>query len=446
MSKVGFVSLGCPKNLVDSEIMLGLLSQEGHEIISNEQDAEIIVVNTCGFIESSKQESIDAILEMAQRKIDGNCHKLIVAGCLVERYRKQIMDQIPEVDAVVGTGQIPEIVSACCETPTVHDPPRYQSREAYLYSESDPRVFTTPRYSTYLKIAEGCDHPCSFCVIPQMRGQFRSRSIESIVTEATDLAVRGTKELNLIGQDTTMYGWDWGNSSGLAELLESLGEVDGIEWIRVLYVYPNNVSDEFLKAVARTPTVCNYIDIPLQHVSGRILKRMKRGGNRHSLGRLIKRIRDIIPEVTIRTTMIVGFPGETDEDVQELIDFVQETQFDRLGVFAYSDEEGSGAYGLDGKLPEDVKEERRRQLMTIQANISKEKNSRLVGRVLPVLVEGMAKESELLWEGRLSSQAPDIDGVVYLTDGVTEGILPGDIRPVNITEAHEYDLVGTVLP
>ena len=446
MPKVGFISLGCPKNLVDSEVMLGLLNRDGHEITASAQDAEIIVVNTCGFIESAKQESIDTILEMAQRKVDGNCRKLIVAGCLVERYRKEILDQIPEVDAVVGTSQIPEIVSACSKTSQVRDLPHYESREAYLYSESDPRVFTTPGYSAYLKVAEGCDHPCSFCVIPQMRGRFRSRSIESIVTEARNLASRGVKELNLIGQDTTMYGWDWGNPSGLAELIRSLGEVTGIEWIRVLYIYPNNVSDGFLEAVAQTPTACKYVDIPLQHASSRVLKRMKRGGNRHSLSNLMKRIRSIIPEVTIRTTMIVGFPGETEEDMKELVSFVQETQFDRLGVFAYSDEEGSDAYELDGKLPEEVKEDRRRQLMEIQAGISKRKNGQLVGKVVPVLVHGEAQESELLWEGRLPSQAPDIDGVVYLTDGITEEVLPGHIRSVLITEAHEYDLVGTVLP
>ena len=445
MPKVGFVSLGCPKNLVDSEVMLGLLDRDGHEITADEQDAEIIVVNTCGFIESAKQESIDAILEMARHKVDGTCRKLIVAGCLVERYRKEILDQIPEVDAVVGTSQIPEIVSACRESTQVSDPVNYEAREAYLYSESDPRVFTTPGYTAYLKIAEGCDHPCSFCVIPQMRGQFRSRSMESIVTEAQNLASRGIKELNLIGQDTTMYGWDWGNTSGLAELIRSLGEVDGIEWIRVLYVYPNNVSDGFLEAVAQTSAACKYIDIPLQHASSKVLKRMKRGGNRHSLSNLMKRIRGIIPDVTIRTTMIVGFPGETDEDMKELMEFVQETQFDRLGVFAYSDEEGSDAYKLDGKLPEDVKEDRRRRLMEIQAGISKSKNSRLVGEVVPVLVEGTAQESDLLWQGRLSSQAPDIDGVVYLTDGVTEDVLPGEMRSVRITQAHEYDLVGTVL-
>lgn len=445
MPKVGFVSLGCPKNLVDSEVMLGLLNQDGYEMTASEQDADIIVVNTCGFIESAKQESIDTILEMAQWKVNGNCRKLIVTGCLVERYRKEILDQIPEVDAVVGTSQILEIVKACGESSQVRDLPHYQSREAYLYSESDPRVLTTPGYSAYLKIAEGCDHPCSFCVIPQMRGRFHSRSIGSIVTEARNLASRGIKEINLIGQDTTMYGWDWGNHSGLAELIRSLGEVEGIEWIRVLYIYPNNVSDEFLEAVAQTPTACKYIDIPLQHASSKVLKRMKRGGNRHSLSKLMERIRRIIPEVTIRTTMIVGFPGETAEDVKELMEFVRETQFDRLGVFAYSDEEGSDAYQLDGKVPEDVKEDRRRRLMEIQAGISRIKNGQLVGKVAPVLVEGVAQESEFLWEGRLSSQAPEIDGVVYLTDGVTEEVQPGDLRSVRITEAHEYDLVGTVL-
>jgi ribosomal protein S12 methylthiotransferase len=305
-TKIGFVSLGCPKNLVDSEIMLGLLAQSGSEITTSQEDAEVIVVNTCGFIESAKQESIDTILEMAQQKIKGNCRKLIVAGCLVERYRKELMEQIPEIDAVIGTHEIPDILKVCGETLQDGSVPQYQSRELYLYTDSDPRVLTTPGYSAYVKIAEGCDHPCSFCVIPQMRGPFRSRPMDSILREASSLAKQGIKELNLIGQDTTMYGWDLENRRGLADLIRGLGEVEGIEWVRVLYVYPNNVYDELLEAIAQTPSACKYIDIPLQHASRRVLKSMKRGGNRSSLSRLIERIRRGIPEVAIRTTMIVG--------------------------------------------------------------------------------------------------------------------------------------------
>jgi len=445
MEKVGFVSLGCPKNLVDSEVMLGLLAQNGYEITASQEDAQIIVVNTCGFIESAKQESIDTILEMAQQKINGACRKLIVAGCLVERYRDEILEQIPEVDAVIGTNELPEILKLCGETPQAKAPPQFESRELYLYSDSDPRILTTPSYSAYIKIAEGCDHTCSFCVIPSMRGPFRSRPMESILREAAGMAAQGIKELNLIGQDTTMYGWDWGNRRGLAELIRGLGEIEGIEWVRVLYVYPNNVYDELLEAIAQTPSACKYIDIPLQHASQRILKRMRRGGNRASLSRLIGRIRRLIPEVAIRTTMIVGSPGEREEDVEELMGFVEEMRFDRLGVFTYSDEEECAAHQLDEKIPEDVKNDRRKRLMKLQAGISKEKNREMIGKCLPVLLEGSSRESELMWEGRLSSQAPDIDGVVYLNDGVTQKVSPGDIVPVQITEAHEYDLVGTVL-
>jgi ribosomal protein S12 methylthiotransferase len=385
-----------------------------------------------------------SILEMAQQKIKGNCRKLIVAGCLVERYRKELMEQIPEIDAVIGTHEIPDILKVCGETLQDGSVPQYQSRELYLYTDSDPRVLTTPGYSAYVKIAEGCDHPCSFCVIPQMRGPFRSRPMDSILREATRLARQGIKELNLIGQDTTMYGWDLENRRGLADLIRGLGEVEGIEWVRVLYVYPNNVYDELLEAIAQTPSACKYIDIPLQHASRRVLKSMKRGGNRSSLSRLIERIRRGIPEVAIRTTMIVGFPGEKEEDVDELMGFVEEMQFDRLGVFTYSDEEDSAAYPLDGKVPEDVKKDRQKRLMELQTGISREKNRQMIGKCLPVLVEGLSKESDLLWEGRLSTQAPDIDGVVYLNDGVSEQTRPGDIVPVRITEAHEYDLVGTI--
>ncbi len=445
MEKVGFVSLGCPKNLVDSEVMLGLLAQSGYEITASQEDAQIIVVNTCGFIESAKQESIDTILEMAQQKINGVCRKLIVAGCLVERYREEILEQIPEVDAVIGTNELPEILKLCGETPQAKAPPQFESRELYLYSDSDPRILTTPSYSAYIKIAEGCDHTCSFCVIPRMRGPFRSRPMESVLREATGMAAQGIKELNLIGQDTTMYGWDWGNRRGLADLVRGLGEIEGIEWVRLLYVYPNNVYDELLEAIAQTPSACKYIDIPLQHASQRMLKRMRRGGNRASLSRLIGRIRRLIPDVAIRTTMIVGSPGEREEDMEELMGFVEEMRFDRLGVFTYSDEEECAAHQLDEKLPEDVKKARQKRLMKLQAGISKEKNREMIGKCLPVLLEGNSRESELMWEGRLSSQAPDIDGVVYLNDGITEKVSPGDIVPVQITEAHEYDLVGTVL-
>lgn len=444
MAKIGFVSLGCAKNLVDTEVMLGVLVEGGHEITSSQQDAEIIVVNTCGFIDKAKEESVNTILEMAALKESGACRRLVVAGCLVERYREKILSEIPEVDAVIGTNEIPDILRACSSE--VSPPPVFESREAYLYSDLDPRVLTTPAHTAYIKIAEGCDHPCTFCVIPKMRGRFRSRTAESILKEAGKLAARGVREINLIAQDSTMYGWDLGRKKGLSELVRDLAHVDGIEWIRFLYTYPNTIYDELLHAVAETEKVCNYIDMPLQSASREVLKRMKRGGNGKSLKRLIRRIRDRIPEVTLRTTLIVGFPGETESDFQALLDFVEEVQFDRLGVFAYSDEEDSEAYFLEGKIGDSVKRERVDRVMELQAGISKAKNSRLVDREFPLLVEGPSGETDLLWEGRLKSQAPEIDGVVYLNDGVISETRPGEIRKVRITAAFEYDLVGTLLP
>ncbi len=421
---------------------MGMLSRDGFEITASQQEAEVIVVNTCGFIESAKQESVDTILEMAQQKVSGNCRRLIVAGCLVERYRAQIQAQIPEVDAVIGTNEISSILKLCSQE--FSEPPQYESRELYLYTDKDPRVLTTPRHSAYIKIAEGCDHPCTFCVIPKMRGSFRSRPVNSIIAEARRLAGRGVKELNLVGQDTTMYGWDLGNRRGLADLIRRLDEVEGLEWIRFLYAYPNAVYDDLLRAIADSPKACKYVDMPLQHASREVLKRMKRGGNRRSLTNLIERIRTRIPGVSIRTTMIVGFPGETEEDFQELVSFVKDAEFDRLGVFIYSDEEDAASHQLNGKVAEKIKKFRQREIMKLQSRISRRKNRSLIGKNFPVLIEGPAKESDLLWEGRLSSQAPDIDGVVYLNDGVTENTCPGEILPVKITEAHEYDLVGSL--
>jgi ribosomal protein S12 methylthiotransferase len=444
MAKIGFVSLGCAKNLVDTEVMLGALVEGGHEITSSQQEAEIIVVNTCGFIDKAKEESVNTILEMAGYKSQGACRRLIVAGCLVERYRQNILQQIPEVDAVIGTNEIPDILKVCDSA--LSPPPVFEPREAYLYSDKDPRVITTPSYTAYIKIAEGCNHPCTFCVIPKMRGKFRSRNAASILKEAERLAEQGVREINLVAQDSTMYGWDLGKKQGLAELVRDLAVVDGIEWIRFLYTYPNTIYDELLDAVAETEKVCKYIDMPLQSASREVLKRMKRGGNRRSLEKLITRIRERVSEVTLRTTLIVGFPGEKESDFQELLDFVEEVQFDRLGVFAYSDEDDSESFSLEGKVSDTVKKERVDRVMELQAGISKAKNSRLVDRRLPLLVGGPSSETDMLWEGRLKSQAPEIDGVVYLNDGVTPETCPGEIRRVHITGAFEYDLVGTLLP
>ncbi|RPJ60958.1 MAG: 30S ribosomal protein S12 methylthiotransferase RimO, partial [Acidobacteria bacterium] len=407
------------------------------------EQAEIIVVNTCAFIESAKQESIDTILEMAQQKWKGKCRRLIVAGCLVERYRSEIQSQIPEVDAVIGTNEIPRILQVCSNG-------NGQALAApglpvFLYSHTDPRILTTPRYTAYVKIAEGCDHPCSFCAIPKMRGLFRSRPLDSILMEARDLAARGVKEINLVGQDTTMYGWDWDCKTGLAHLLRELGKIEGLQWVRFLYAYPNNIYPELLQAIADTENACKYIDVPLQHVSGQVLKRMKRGGNRHSLQKLLERIRKTVPGVAIRTTMIVGFPGETEADFRELYDFVKTAEFDRLGVFSYSDEEQTPAYDLAGKVTEPVKQQRKKRLMQLQKRISRRRNTKLVGQRRPVLIEGPSRESDLVWAGRLSTQAPEIDGVVYLNDGIDENVRPGDIREVLVAEAFDYDLVGAVV-
>ncbi|MFB3904663.1 MAG: 30S ribosomal protein S12 methylthiotransferase RimO [Acidobacteriota bacterium] len=445
MAKVGFVSLGCPKNLIDSEVMLGLLSREGYEITPDQGQAEIIVVNTCAFIESAKQESIDTILEMAEQKWKGKCRRLIVAGCLVERYRKEIQSQIPEVDAVVGTNEIPRILQACANGDQPVCPPPAPGLPAFLYTDTDPRILTTPRYTAYVKIAEGCDHPCSFCAIPKMRGMFRSRRLDSVLAEARNLASRGVREINLVGQDTTMYGWDWGCKTGLADLIRELAKIEDLYWIRFLYAYPNNIYPELLKAVAETEKACKYIDLPLQHASAQVLKRMKRGGNRHSLLKLLERIRKAVPGAAIRTTMIVGFPGETEADFRDLCDFVKAAEFDRLGVFAYSDEEQTPAYDLPGKVTEAVKQRRKQRLMQLQKRISRRRNAELVGQKRRVLVEGPSRESDLLWAGRLPTQAPEIDGVVYLNDGIDETVRPGDIREVLITEAFDYDLVGSVV-
>lgn len=447
MAKVGFVSLGCPKNLVDSEVMLGLLSRHGHSITASQQEADIIVVNTCGFVEQAKQESVDTILEMAEQKTVGNCRKLIVAGCLVERYRHQIQAQIPEVDAVIGTNEIPAILEKCSDLTTAATPDavRIRKGEPYLYSDREPRTLTTPSHTAYVKIAEGCNHPCTFCVIPQMRGRFRSRPAESVLKEARRLVAAGVREINLVGQDTTMYGWDHGNRQGLADLIRKLASIDQLQWVRFLYAYPNHMSNELLDAIATTSKACKYVDLPLQHASKAVLKRMKRGSNRQALTRLIERIRERVPGVALRTTMIVGFPGETEKDFQELLGFVRDTEFDRLGAFAYSDEMEAASYSLGDKVAEATAARRRDELMQLQATIARRRNADQIGKVMPVMLEGLSQQSDLFWEGRLATQAPEIDGVVYLTDGVTDEMSPGQLRDVRIDEAHDYDLVGTVL-
>jgi ribosomal protein S12 methylthiotransferase len=471
--KIGFVSLGCPKNLVDSEVMMGMLSQAGAELISRAEDADVIVVNTCSFIASAQQESVNTILEMARHKTDGRARKLIVAGCLVERFRDDIRKNIPEVDAVVGTGELEKILAAAGIAPALAKPspfniltsrPEGDAREAqgrfsretwdgaiadlpnYLYDEATPRVLATPKYTAYIKIAEGCDHPCGFCIIPQLRGKFRSRRFESVIAEAERLARLGVREITLIGQDTTCYGEDFGLKDGLAVLLEKLTSVEDLRWIRFLYAYPNKITGRLLETIAAHEKICAYVDVPLQHASASVLKRMKRGGGADVFLRSIEKMRRTIPDVTLRTSFIVGFPGETESEFEELCEFVREAEFDWMGTFGYSDQEGAYAFALDEKLPTREIERRRKHLMQIQRRISKKKKKALVGRELDLLLEGVSEESDLLLEGRTPRHAPEIDGKVFVND-VPEGLqpLPGEFYRCQITEAHDYDLVAKII-
>jgi ribosomal protein S12 methylthiotransferase len=472
-TKIGFVSLGCPKNLVDSEVMMGLLSAGGAQITSRAEDADVIVVNTCSFIDSAKQESVDTILEMAQHKAAGRAQKLIVAGCLVERYRHEIQKNIPEVDAVVGTGELQQILAAAgieagqpSQSPftILNGRSEGEAREAagrfskeawdgaiadlpnYLYDENTPRLLATPKYSAYIKIAEGCDHPCSFCIIPQLRGKFRSRRFESVIAEAQRLGQQGVREITLIGQDTTCYGEDLGLKDGLALLLERLAQIDDLRWVRFLYAYPNKITGRLLETIAAHDKICSYIDVPLQHASPAVLKRMKRGAGADIFLRSIEKMRREIPGVTLRTSFVVGFPGETEDDFEQLCGFVRNAQFDWLGVFAYSDEEGAKAFDLDDKVPGREVERRRKKLMAIQKQISRKKKRALVGQQFDLLLEGPSAETELLWEGRTAMHAPEIDGTVYVNDfGDHEDGREGEFYRCKITEAHDYDLVARIV-
>jgi ribosomal protein S12 methylthiotransferase len=470
--KVGFVSLGCPKNLVDSEVMMGMLAEAGAELTHKTDDADVIVVNTCSFIDRAQRESVDTILEMAQLKAAGKTQKLVVAGCLVERYRDEIRKNIPEVDAVVGTGELEAILRATGieasrpSSPFVILQSRAEgilreqqgrfSRESwdgaiadlpnYLYDDTTPRLLATPKHSAYIKIAEGCDHPCSFCIIPQLRGKFRSRRFESVIAEAEKLAKSGVREITLIGQDTTCYGEDLGLKDGLALLLEKLAAVPDLRWIRFLYAYPNKVTGRLLETIAAHEKICSYIDVPLQHASASALKRMKRGGSAEVFLRSIEKMRTTIPNLTLRTSFIVGFPGETEQEFEELCDFVREARFDWMGAFGYSDEEGAAAHHLEKKLSAREIERRRKQLMQIQQKISKRAKKALIGKRFELLLEGTSDETDLLLEGRTAMHAPEIDGKVFVND-VPEGeeVLPGEFYPCEITEAHDYDLVARIL-
>ena len=452
MTKVGFVSLGCPKNLVDSEVMMGILAREGYELTPRADEAEILVVNTCSFIEAAQKESVDAILEMAEHKKFGAAKKLIVAGCLVERYRAQILEQVPEVDAVIGTGEVARIMEAVEGELRVlpAQPP------AFLYHDLTPRIVTTPKHAAYIKIAEGCDHPCTFCIIPQLRGAFRSRRFESVVREAENLAKSGAREITLIGQDTTSYGEDLGLRDGLAQLLEKLAQTGDLLWVRFLYAYPNRVTQKLLDTIAAHPRLAKYMDMPLQHASRNVLARMKRGSNGDAFVKLLERIRTTIPGVSLRTSFIVGFPGETEADFEELCDFVRTANLDWMGVFEYSDVDNAGSYALDEKVDAETINDRRNRLMAIQKKISREnlrgkylraKPRASKDRTFTALLEGPSKDNPLVWEARLEGMAPEIDGKLYLTDIELPGgevAEAGDIARVEITKTDAYDLVGRV--
>ena len=464
MKKIGLVSLGCPKNLVDSEVMLGLAQKAGLELTRDPASADVLVVNTCAFIDKAKQESVDTILEMAEFKKTGACRTLVVTGCLAERYRDELREQIPEIDAVLGTGQVPEIVDALgLGTPRpVGVAPlqllrsngeplvlaRAQSPDptalpTYIYDADTPRLLATPRHYAYIKIAEGCDYKCGFCIIPKLRGHYRSRPHEQIVREARDLAARGVKELLLISQDTTFYGNDRGERGALARLLRSLNAVDGIEWIRLLYLYPTTITDDVLAAMAECEKVCRYVDLPLQHASADVLRRMRRPGNRPTYDKLLARIRDRVPGVTLRTTFIVGFPGETDAEFAELEGFVRDTGFDHIGVFTYSHEEGTRAYAVADDVAAGTKRKRRDRVMKLQQKIVAARQEERIGSEVSVIIDGPSPEHELVLQGRLAGQAPDIDPVVYLTDADPGTFSAGQLIRARVVGARGYDLIAS---
>lgn len=449
MKKVGFVSLGCPKNLVDSEVMMGQLKEAGYEITNDAGEADTVVVNTCGFIESAKEESVEAILEATGLKAAGKAKRVVVAGCLVERYRDELIDELPEVDAFIGTNEVNRILEAADETKDFRSLPLHpigNKTSTYLYDEYTPRLRATDSHTAFIKIAEGCDRPCAFCSIPSMRGSFRSRRFGSIMEEAQALAKQGVKEIVLIAQDSSRYGEDLGDIDGLAILINELCKIDELEWVRVMYTYPTHISDGFLQAIANNPKAVKYLDMPLQHASRNVLKAMKRGGTRESLERLIKRVRDAVPGIAIRTTFIVGYPGETEEDFEELMAFVRNCEFDNVGVFTYSDEEGTPAFELAEKVDPQVAKKRRARLMKEQAKISRRKNEEKIGETFRVMFEGPSKESDLLWQGRFEGQAQEIDGYILINDAADGRVPePGEIVDVEITEAHEYDLIGRIV-
>jgi ribosomal protein S12 methylthiotransferase len=462
--KIGMVSLGCPKNLVDSEVMLGLAQQSGHQLTRDAAEADVLVVNTCAFIDKAKQESIDAILEMAEHKKTGACRQLIVTGCMAERYREELKKEIPEIDVVLGTGEVPDIVHAiggtaapiapyvtlmrADGTPAGRDPRSGpgDNLPTYIYDADTPRLLATPRHYAYIKIAEGCDYRCAFCIIPKLRGDYRSRPVDSIVQEARTLAARGVKELLLISQDTSFYGIDRGEREALPRLLRELNQVDGIEWVRMLYLYPTTITDAMLDAMAESEKVCKYIDLPLQHASDPVLKRMKRPGTRAGYEKLLTRIRTRLPGVALRTTFIVGFPGETADDFAELEQFIEAMRFDHVGVFTYSHEEGTTAHALTDDVPAVLKKQRQAKLMRLQKKLVAARQKERVGQHVRLLVDGPSTEHDLVLRARLEGQAPDIDPLVYLSECDPSELSAGQFITAEIVGSREYDLVARPVP
>jgi ribosomal protein S12 methylthiotransferase len=457
--KIGFVSLGCPKNLVDSEVMMGLTQLGGHTLTPNPEDADVLVVNTCAFIDSAKEESVNTILELAEFKKQGRCKRLVVTGCLGERYRDELKAQIPEIDAVLGTGDVPEIVGAIEGASKVRKIPltlvraealgkgwpNPQSLPTYLYDTDSPRVFATPSHFAYIKVAEGCDYKCSFCIIPKLRGHYRSRPIEAIVREARALSERGVREVILISQDTTFYGRDLNDRGALPALLRQLDKIEGLDWIRLLYLYPTTITDEILEAMADCEKVCKYVDLPLQHAADDVLRRMKRPGTRAGYEKLLGRIRDRIPGVSLRTTFIVGFPGETDAEFGQLHEFVRDIGFDHVGVFTYSHEEGTTAFNVPDDVPAGVKTTRRNALMAEQKRLVRRALKKRIGTQAQVMIDGPSPEHELVWRGRLAGQAPDIDSVVYLTEADPDSLRAGTVLAAQIVGSQDYDLMAKIL-
>jgi ribosomal protein S12 methylthiotransferase len=445
--RFSIVSLGCARNLVDSEVMAGLLETNDYEIVHEPADADIVLVNTCGFIGPAKEESIETILDVARLKEAGKVGKLIVAGCLSQRYPEELSRELPEVDLFIGTGEVARIVDILRQHDADRTKRQYVGVPSYIYDHATPRLRSTPAYTAFLKVSEGCDHKCAFCIIPQLRGPHRSRSIESVVTEALLLARSGVKEINLIAQDLTAYGRDRKDATTLHRLLNEMTQVDGIEWIRLLYAYPNFLDQPLLEIIRESDKICKYVDIPFQHVSRTVLQRMRRGKSGSEVRQAVKKLRGAIPGLTLRTSLIVGFPGETDDDFAELLDFVEETQFERLGVFKYSEEEGTAAARMGIRVPEEEKERRWQELMDLQSSISRKKNEALIGTIQRVMIDGVDHESDKL-TGRTQAHAPDVDGVVYIESRGSDDkliTLPGDIIDIKIIDALDYDLIGEKL-